>query len=72
VWQRIEAAVAENGANAGKILGEAGENAEPILAVIDFQAFEGSEAVVGLDETGGDPAHGASVGSEAAHALVRA
>lgn len=46
----VKAGLAEEGAEAGVILIEAVEEAEPVLAVVDFEPFEGGEAVVGLDE----------------------
>ena len=36
----VEAAIAEDRAQAGEIVGEGVENAEPILAVVNFEAFE--------------------------------
>jgi hypothetical protein len=42
----IEAAVTQDGAEARKILGEAVQNAEPVLAIVDFEALERREPVV--------------------------
>ncbi len=60
----IEGAGAEDGAEAGKIFGEAGQDAEPVLAIVNFQALERSEAIVGLDDFIGDGAQRAAVGCE--------
>jgi len=47
---RIEAAASQHGAHARKIFGESGKHAEPVLAIINFQAFERSQPLVGLDD----------------------
>ena len=65
----IEAAIAENGAKAGKIVGEAVEDAEPILTIVDFETFEGREAIVGFDDFVGDAGERTAIGSDAAHAV---
>ena len=53
----------------GKIFGESGEHAEPVLAIVNFQAFEGSQAVVGLDDLRRDGAHRAAIGCDRTHAF---
>jgi len=63
----IKGAGAQDGAKAGKIFGEAGQDAEPVLTVVNFQALERSEPVVGLDDFIGDGTHGAAVGCDLAH-----
>src|SRR5277367_235067 len=65
----IEAAASEHGAHAGKILGEGREDAEPVLAIVNFQALERSEAVVGLDNLIGHGTHRAAIGRDGAHAF---
>jgi hypothetical protein len=50
----IEAAVAENGAKTRKVIGEAVENAEPVLPIVDFEALERAETVVRPDDARGD------------------
>src|ERR1700723_4761305 len=67
--QGIEVAAAQHGSKAREILCETGENAKPVLPVVDFQPLEGSEAIVGLDELSGDNTHGPSVWSDRAHAF---
>ncbi len=41
----IEAALAKHGAQARKILAERRKNAKPILAIVNFQAFERSKGI---------------------------
>ena len=65
----VEAAIAEDGAETGKIVGKGVENAEPVLAIVDFEALEGSEAIIGLDDSLGDGGHFFAAGSDAAHAV---
>ena len=60
--QPFKPAVAQNGAQAGIILVKAILEPKPILPVVNFQTLEGSQAVVGLDEVGGDFFHGPAVG----------
>jgi len=52
--QSVEFPIADDGPQARIIIIEAVENAEPVLAVVDLQAFERREAVVGLDDRVGD------------------
>ena len=66
---RVESAAAQHGAQAGKIFGERGKHAEPVLAIVNFQALEGSQAVVGLDDLIGHSAHRAAIGRDGAHAF---
>src|ERR1700685_508006 len=63
----IETAATEHGAQAGKIFGEGGQHAEPVLAIVNFQALEGSEAVVRLDDLICHGAHRAAIGRDGAH-----
>jgi hypothetical protein len=65
----VEATIAENGAEAREIVGEGIEHAEPILAIVDFEALKGSEPIVGLNEACGIRTHGLAVGSGTLHAL---
>ena len=46
----FETARADNGLEAGEVFFEGGEKTEPVLSVVDFEALEGRETVVGLDE----------------------
>jgi len=46
----LKAARADDGLEAGEVLLKAGVEAEPVLAVVDFEALEGAEAVVGADD----------------------
>ena len=39
------------------------------MAIVDFEALEGGEAVVGLDDFFGDGGDGTAIGGEVAHAL---
>ena len=66
---RIEAAASQHGAHTRKIFGESGKHAEPILAIINFQAFERSQPVVGLDDLRRDGAHRAAIGRHRTHAF---
>ena len=61
--------LAKNGAQAGKILAERGEHAKPILAIVNFEAFERGEAVVRLDEARSVTLHRAAIWSAALHAF---
>ena len=65
----VEAALAQDGAEAGKILGEAVKNAEPVLAIVDFEALERREAVVRFDEPRSEFGEGLAVGRLRAHAF---
>ena len=64
----IEFQSAEDRTQAGEIIVKRIDQAKPILAVVDFDAFEAGEAVVGFDEFGGDLAHVAVVGPFSLHA----
>ena len=48
--ERVEFGAAENGLESGKILFEAGVETEPVLAVVNLQALERREPVVGADD----------------------
>lgn len=67
----VEAAIAEDRAKAGEIVGEGVEDAEPVLPIVDFEAFEGSKAIVGLDDFVGDSGERTAVGVDTAHAIGR-
>jgi hypothetical protein len=67
--QFVEAAIAEDRAKAGEIVRESVEDAEPVLAIVDFEALERSEAVVGFDDFIGDRSERTAVGRDAAHAV---
>jgi len=65
----IKTTITENRAQAGEIVGEGVEDAEPVLAIVDFEALEGGEAVVGLDDFAGDVGERPAIWSNATHAL---
>src|SRR5258708_7010856 len=65
----FESPPAENGSQAGKVLGQASENAKPVLAIVDFQAFEGSQRVIRLDVPGGVSTHASAAGRFTLHAF---
>src|ERR1700722_745522 len=65
----VKTALAKHGAQAREIFAERREHAKPILAIVDLQPFEGSEAVIRLDETRGIALHRTTAGSTALHAF---
>src|SRR5581483_8931426 len=64
----VERALAEDRSQTRIVLVHAVDHAEPVLAVVDLDALEAGEPVVGLDERGGDDGSGLAVGP----AFVRA
>ena len=68
--KRFKGGGADDGLEGGAVFSECSEDAEPVLAVVDFEALEGGETAVGGDEGGGDRGHGASVGGGGAHLLA--
>ena len=68
--QLLKGACAEDGAEGGEVLSQRAEYAEPILAVVDLEAFEGGEAAVGGDEGRGEVGSGAAIGGAGAHLLI--
>ncbi len=56
--EAVEFAFAEDGAEAAEIFGEGPEQSPPVLLVVDLEALEGGEAVVGFDEAFGDSGAG--------------
>ena len=54
----------------GKILGQRGQHAEPVLAIVDFKPLEGAQMAVGLDVGSGMIAHAGAVVELFPHRLV--
>src|SRR5262249_41942057 len=66
----VEFFFAENGAKAGKVFLHGSEDAPPVLAIVEFEAFERGEAVVGLDEARRVTAHVAHAGNATLHVVA--
>jgi hypothetical protein len=69
--EAVEAARAEGGGEGGEIVVEAVEEAEPILAIVDLDALEGGETVVGFDDGVGEVGGGVAVREGFLHAPAR-
>src|SRR5580700_385697 len=65
--QRVEFGSADNGLEAGEILFEAGVETEPVLPVVNFEALEGGEAVVGANDRVGFSEVGGAIAPAARH-----
>src|SRR6267378_1649425 len=65
----LELPPAEYGSQTRKIFGQAPENTKPVLPVVDFEAFEGSQTVIRLDETSRVSAHASTARRLALHAF---
>ncbi len=61
VHQHIESLRTDHCPESGKVFRESALQAKPVLAVVNFKAFEGGEPAIRSDELFGNLSHGAAI-----------